>query len=187
MHEPLFQVFLDVQKVYDSLDRGRCMEIMRRYGMGQRIAHLIAHHWENLMFILKAKRFLGTPFSTGRGFMQGYPASPIIFNIVVDVVVRAVLEVVCGPQESWHGMGWAVGDLRLIFYADNDSIGGRDHIWVQDALTVSVAIFQRMVLETNLEKTKSLVFTHGYIWGKWSESAYKLRSTGEGVTLMERK
>ena len=24
-HEPLFQVFLDVQKAYDSLYRGRCM------------------------------------------------------------------------------------------------------------------------------------------------------------------
>ena len=27
-HEPLFQVFLDVRKAYDSLDRGRCMEIL---------------------------------------------------------------------------------------------------------------------------------------------------------------
>ena len=165
-HEPLLHVFLDMRKAYDSLDRSWCMEILGGSGMDKRMERLVAHHWDNLMFVPKVKRFLWKPFSTGRGFMQGYPASPIIFNIVVDVVVRAVLEVVCGPQEAWHGMGWAVGDLRLIFYADNDSIGGRDHIWVQDALTVSVAIFQRMVLETNLEKTKSLVFTHGYIWGE---------------------
>ena len=33
-HEPLFQVFLDVRKAYDSLDRGWCMEIMRGYRMG---------------------------------------------------------------------------------------------------------------------------------------------------------
>ena len=33
-HEPLFQVFLDVQKAYDSLGRGWCMGILQGYGMG---------------------------------------------------------------------------------------------------------------------------------------------------------
>ena len=28
-HEPLFQVFLDVKKAYDYMDRRRCMEILR--------------------------------------------------------------------------------------------------------------------------------------------------------------
>ena len=35
-HEPMFQVFLDLQKAYDSLDRGRCMEILRGYGIGKK-------------------------------------------------------------------------------------------------------------------------------------------------------
>ena len=156
-HEPLFQVFLDMRKAYDSLERGRCMEILRGYGMGKRMARLIAHHWDNLMFVPKAKRFLGTLFGTGRGVMQGDPSSPTIFNIVVDTVVRSTLEIVCGPQEARHGMGWAVGELNLIFYADDGRSGGRDHIWIQDALNVSVAMFRRMGLETNLEKTKALV------------------------------
>ena len=64
-HEPLFQVFLDVRKAYDYPDRGRCMDILWGYGMGQKMARLIAHHWDNLVFILKVKRFLGTPFGTG--------------------------------------------------------------------------------------------------------------------------
>ena len=111
--------------------------------MGKRMARLIAHHWDNLMFVPKVKKFLGTPFGTGRGFTHGDTSSPMIFNIVVDVVVRATLEVVCGPQEARHGMGWAAGDHNLIFYVGNRSIGGRDHIWVQDALTFSVAMFQK--------------------------------------------
>ena len=104
-YEPLFQVFLDMKKAYYSLDRGWCMEILRGYGMRQRMAHLIAHHWDNLMFVPKAKRFLGTPFGTGIGVTQGDPASPMIFNIMVDAVLRATLEVFCGPQEARHRMG----------------------------------------------------------------------------------
>ena len=56
-------------------------------------------------------------------------------------------------------MEWAAGERKPIFYADNGRIGGRYHIWVQDALPVSVAMFQQMRLETNLEKTKALVCT----------------------------
>ena len=65
----------------------------------------------------------------------------MLFNIVVDAVARATLEVVCGPQEARHGMGWAVGDCNLILYKYDGRICGRDHIWVQDALTVSVEMF----------------------------------------------
>ena len=43
-HEPLFQFFLDVRKAYESVDRGRCMEILWGYRMGQRMARLIVHH-----------------------------------------------------------------------------------------------------------------------------------------------
>ena len=44
-----------------------------------------------------------------------------------------------------------------------------------------------MGLYMNLEKTKAPVCTPGYIWGKWSEEAYKRRATGEGETFRERK
>ena len=55
------------------------------------------------------------------------PASPMIFNNVVDVVVRAVLDVFCSPQEDQNCMGWASGERNLVFYADDGRIVGRDH------------------------------------------------------------
>ena len=96
--EPLLQVFLDMRKAYDFLDGGQCMEIIRGYGMGQNTVYLISHHWDNLLSVTKAIRFLGMDFGTGRGVTQGYPVPPMIFNIVMDAVVRAVLEVFCGTQ-----------------------------------------------------------------------------------------
>ena len=77
--------------------------------MVQNTARLMAHHWENLRFVPKVRKFLGISSGTGRAVTQGDPTSPMIFNIVVDAVVRAVLEVFCRPQKVWHGMGWAMG------------------------------------------------------------------------------
>ena len=105
-HKPLFRVFLDVCKAYDSLDRGWCVDILWGDDIGQNMAFLIAHQWENQQFVPKARIFLWEAFFTGRGVAQVNPASPMIFNIVVGEVVRAVLEVVCGPQEAQHVMGW---------------------------------------------------------------------------------
>ena len=65
------------------------MEFLWGCGMGQSMARLIAHHLENLAFFTKAKSFPGTPFGTGRGFIQGYPTYPIMFNIFVGEVLGA--------------------------------------------------------------------------------------------------
>ena len=42
--------------------------------------------------------------------MQENPTTPMIFNIVVDVVATTTLEVVYVSQEALHGMGWAAGE-----------------------------------------------------------------------------
>ena len=62
------------------------------------------------------------------------PPTPIIFNTAVDAVARAVLDEVCGPQEAQHGLGWAAGEIKMMFYAEDDRIAGWDHEWVHDAL-----------------------------------------------------
>ena len=74
-----------------------------------------------------------------------------------------------------------------VFYTGDGWIAGKEHIWVQDALTLTVEMLLRVGLNTNLEKTKALVCNPGYMWVKWSEAAYKRRDTREGVTLRDRK
>ena len=182
-HEPLVEVFLDVCKAYNSLDRGRCMDIMRGYRMGQNMSRLIAHHWENQQFVPKVRRFLGKAFGTRRGVTQGDYVSPMIFNIVVDAVMRVVLVVVCGTHEVQHSMGWAEGEQDRVFYANDRRISGGDKIWVKDALMVTVEMLRRVGPDTNMENTKSLVCTPGYIWGNYRKYTYKLRETGEVVTF----
>ena len=125
--EPLLQIFLDIRKAYNSLDRGRCLEVLIGYGMGPNLAHLLNSYWDRQRIVPKTGKFLGKDFWTSRGVTQGDPASPIVFNIVVDAVVRAVIDMVCGPQEVQHGLGWAAGERNLVFCTDDRRIVGRYH------------------------------------------------------------
>ena len=45
---------------------------------------------------------------------------------------------------------------------------------------MTVDMFCRVGLETNLVKNKVMVCTPGFIWGQIGEEAYKRRTTGEG-------
>ena len=38
---PLYGVFIDLRKVYDVMDRGRCFEILKAYGVGPKMLKLI--------------------------------------------------------------------------------------------------------------------------------------------------
>ena len=68
--------------------------------------------------------------------------------------------------------------MNMTVYANGGRIAGQYHEWVQDALSVTVAIYRKMGLETNLNIIKAMVFTPGLIWGKWGEQAYTRRATG---------
>ena len=45
-HKPLLQVFLDVRKAYKLLDREWCLELLRGYGMGLNLSHILENYWK---------------------------------------------------------------------------------------------------------------------------------------------
>jgi hypothetical protein len=42
----IFEVFLDLKKAYDTVDRGRLLEILRQYGVGACTLRLLCHYWD---------------------------------------------------------------------------------------------------------------------------------------------
>ena len=54
-------------------------------------------------------------------------------------------------------------------------------------MNITVAMFCRMGLDANLEKTKVVLCTSRFIWGGWVETVYKRRVTGKGENFRDRK
>ena len=95
--------------------------------MGLNLARLLKSYCDRHRKVPNTGNCLRKEFCTGRGVTQGDPAYPMIFNIVVDVVLRKVIDVVCRYQEAQNGLGWAAGDRNVFFYANDGRIVGRDH------------------------------------------------------------
>ena len=86
--EVLYAIFLDLTKAYDAFERSRCLEILEGYGVGQNTRILLTNYWRRLTMVSRAGGYYGTAFKGDRGVTQGDPLSPTIFNVVVDAVVR---------------------------------------------------------------------------------------------------
>ena len=77
--DSILQVFMDIRNLYDSLDRGYCLETLKGYGLGPNLAHLLTHYCEWKRIVPKAGKFLRKYFGTEIGVTKGDPPYPHYF------------------------------------------------------------------------------------------------------------
>ena len=134
-------IFLDLTKAYDALDRSRTLDILKGYGVGDRVRRLLATYWEQATMAAKAGRYYGTEFKGERGVTQGDPLSPTIFNVVVDAVVRHWLYLATQEAVRRGERGRERRHQAALFYADDGMIASTDPRWLQWAFTILVGLF----------------------------------------------
>ena len=175
-HTPLYMIFLDLKKAYDTLNRNRTMIILEKYGVGKNIANFITRIWEGDTIVPKQSGFYGKPFKATRGVRQGDIMSPTIFNIIVDAVIR-----------EWENKSTTNQSLvENLFYADDGLIMSENPEDAQTTLNIFTDGFARIGLNMNAVKTEAMVLQGGKIYGSISQEAYDRRATGVGTTHRER-
>ena len=93
-------IFLDLHKLYDALDKSRCLEILEGCGVCPRYLRLLQTYWRQLTMVAKAGGYYRTVLQGSRGVMQVDTLSLAIFNVVVNAVVRNwVMVVIAGEEE----------------------------------------------------------------------------------------
>jgi len=175
--ENLYVIFLDLKKAYYSLDRDRTMAILKGYGVGKNLLAFIKRIWDGDTLVSKQEGFFGVPFDVGRGVRCGDIDSPIIFNIVVDAIIRDIA---------------ASGDydyevLLKSFYADDGAICDTDPAKVQSLANAFKDRFERVGLEMNDVKTKAMIVEGAKAPKMQSKEAFDRLHTGEGKSSLERK
>jgi hypothetical protein len=143
--KPLFMVFLDLKKAYDTLDRGRTLKILEGYGVGENTRRFIERIWDGDTMIPKQSGYFGKPFRAERGVRQGDIMSPIIFNIICDAVIR-----------EWEKQRQS-DSVETQYYADDGLLMGHAAQEVQSSLDIMSNLFARFGLKMNAMKTEAMI------------------------------
>ena len=185
---PLYEIFLDLKKAYDALDRERTLEILKGYGVGPAVLRLLCNFWERQQVVSKMGSYHGDAFQAERGVTQGDIVSPTIFNVVVDTIIRYWLTLVSDDgRDAVEGFSVQVRERQTLFYADDGFLASRSPEFLQQAFTCLIGLFERVGLQTNVDKTKTMTCFPGYIGGRMLSPAYKRRMTGEGESIRDRQ
>ena len=107
----LFKVFLYIWEAYDALYRERAVELLTAYGVGPRKVRILWTYWDRLNMVAKAGGYFGRPFKGYQGVTQGDPLPPMIFNGVLDAVIRHWVTLVTPTEEGTGGLGLNIIDL----------------------------------------------------------------------------
>ena len=121
------------------------MKILEIYKVGPRIRWYIKGIWDEQKFVLRQAGFYSEEIDVERGVTQGDIDSPIIFNILVDAVVRKFLE---DPTN---------GKSNSSFYDDDGRIENEDPQQLQRDINILCELFERVGLKTNIKKTKFMI------------------------------
>ena len=113
---PLYSVFVDFQKVFDSIDRETIWKLMQHYGFPPKFITVIQQLYENVTCQVIHEGKLTEPFYVQTGVRQGCLLSLTIFLIVIDWVMRKA------TKDRRMGIQWTLTkQLEDLDFADDIS------------------------------------------------------------------
>ena len=92
----MYFAFLDMEKVYDRVDRDAVWDVLRLYGIGGRLLRGVKSLYVGSETCVRVGNELSEWFPVRVGLRQGCVMSPWLFNLYTDGVVREVNAQVLG-------------------------------------------------------------------------------------------
>lgn len=90
-------LFIDFKKTYDSIHRKILINILIEYNFPQKLVKLIESCMMETFIKIRVGEAETDPIRVNSGLRQGDSMSPVLFNLVLEKVIR---ETNIGPQEG---------------------------------------------------------------------------------------
>jgi hypothetical protein len=146
--QPTITCFLDFAAAFDSIHRPSLWRILEADGLPPKLLRLI-----KLFYLKPGNRVLvngelSNRFETRTGVRQGCPLSPIIFNFIIDWILRISLQNFSGVKISPRV---SITDLD---YADDIAILAESYIELQSVVERIDVVSRSVGLRINTDKSK---------------------------------
>lgn len=151
---PLYLLFIDFEKAFDTLNHTAIWNALACKGVPQQLISLIKSIYANATCRILHENELSDKINIGKGVRQGCVLSPLLFNIVLDVIMQQA-------TTSRNGIVWGLVDrLEDLDYADDICLLTHSHAGMEHKLRNIVDHALTAGLKINIGKTKIMrIFT----------------------------
>lgn len=141
-------LFIDFEKAFDSLDQQKMWKILSDYDIPEKIIKIICELYDEAFIRVVHRGQVGSGFKVSNGVKQGCVLSPLLFNIILDYVLRLVTKTKRGIQ--WNPFS----KLLDLDYADDIVAMTHTMTEMKDFLDDLVKYASHVGLKINVGKTK---------------------------------
>jgi hypothetical protein len=175
--QPMHMAFVDLRKAYDSVDRGMLWLALRKFGVHPKLLELLIDLHVGTQAAVKMEGHRAADwFDVDVGVRQGCVIAPLLFNMYMDLVVKAALQRMpagCGVQMVFNADGEffsAAADrgdapqqwfLNVLLYADDLVLLSHSPDELQEMLRVLDATCSDFGLSVNATKTEVMSMCPG--------------------------
>jgi sorting nexin-29 len=142
-------LFVDFKKAYDSIHRESLINILKEFDFPRKLVNIVSISIMETVVRVKVGNMKSDPVTVKSGLRQGDSILPIIFNLVLEKVIR---EMKIEPHE---GIKLRDSNIPLLAYADDVVLmdESQDGVkWLCDRLNDAA---QKVGLQINEQKIKN--------------------------------
>jgi len=146
---------IDFKKAFDTIDHNALWEALVHQNVPPMYVRLLQQLYQDQSGRVRTDK-LSRPFTIGRGTKQGDPLSSLLFNALLEHIMRKL-------KPGWHrkqfGIQLGTGDnarLNNLRFADDILILGKSHRQISSMLTDLHNIASQVGLQLHPDKTKIL-------------------------------
>ena len=132
---PLYMAYIDLKRAFDTVDRTALWRMLALHGVHPTLIALVQDLYADNQVTVRIGESRAEPIRPTLGVRQGCPLSPLLFNVFIDAVARAL--------EARHpelGTTWACRESGArITELKSDKISSRSHYSIYRILQVFYA------------------------------------------------
>ena len=147
----LYVVFIDFKKAYDTVNRNRLFDKLKKLGINGTFIQNIEAMYKRTEYCIKLKAGHTPPILSNLGLKQGCPLSPMLFNLYIDDI-KEIFDDECEPVTL------QTTKINHFLYADDLVILSQSKEGLQRCLDKTHSYAKMNLLTISVKKSKSMIF-----------------------------
>ena len=158
----LYVAFIDFKKAFDTVDRNVLWECMKEEGISNKMIKMVKGIYNIVTATVRFNNKYSEDITCPLGVKQGCLLSPLLFSILINKVARKIAE------KGRAGYQFITGGKEIfsLLFADDIVLVSLTPSGLQNQINILKTESEKLGLEVNLNKSKSMIFRGGGYIGK---------------------